>query len=45
MEKVKWSYFKFNHYFQYNEANVFKIIGKNKEEQWAVKFSFNLQKK
>ena len=28
MEKCKWSYFKFNHYFQYTENNVFQIIGK-----------------
>ena len=43
MEKCKWSYFKFNHYFQYTEVNVLKIIGKNKEGQWATKFqlSFN----
>ena len=43
MEKCKWSFFKFNHYYQYTEKKVFQIIGKNKEEQWAVKFrvSFN----
>jgi len=43
MEKCKWSFFKFNHYFQFTETKVFKVIGKNKEEQWAVKFkvSFN----
>ena len=42
MENCKWSYFKLNHYFQYTEDNVFKVIGKNKEEQWVVKFSSNI---
>jgi hypothetical protein len=43
MEKCKWSFFKFNHYFQLTETKVFQVIGKNKEEQWTVKFrvSFN----
>ena len=42
MENCKWSYFKFNHFFQYTEDNVFKVIGKNKEDQWVVKFSSNI---
>ena len=43
MEKCKWSFFKFNHYFQFTETKVFQVIGKNEEEQWTVKFrvSFN----
>jgi len=45
MELCKWGFFKFNHFFQYTENNVFQIIGKNKEEQWVVKFYFNLFKK
>ena len=38
MEKCKWSFLKFNHYFQFTEKKVFQVIGKNKEEQFVVKF-------
>jgi G:T-mismatch repair DNA endonuclease (very short patch repair protein) len=42
MEKCKWSYFIFGCYFQYTENKIFKIIGKNKEEQWVDKIVVSL---
>ena len=43
MELCKWGYFKFNHFFQYTENNVFQIIGKNKEDQWVLKFKVSFR--
>jgi len=43
MEKCKWNYLRFGYYFQFTETNKFKVIGKNKENQWSEKLviSFN----